>query len=804
MNNMNKKIALLLTALVCIMSANAQFLGIRASNFGGVTNVNYNPAIADSRYLVDINLFTTDMTVSNSYLGLKGKLKDISNNWDSDANLSEHLNGKAKFGYASTTTQFPLSFLVGFGKNKSNNQAIAVTGHINSVTNVDNLGEDLARNIRYGWGSDAFNKIGDFTNKPHSLDNMGFKGMAWADLGITYSRVVLDKEKHFLKVGATLKVIKGIAAAYAYSDNFNYTFDNLDTIHITNTTVNAGTTKNINYFLPSKREGSTDEYNETDFWTSDVLSNNISKWSAAADIAVVYEFRKDKDKYKYNMDCKDLYYNDRDKHFVQVGFSVTNIGRIKFTKSDSTYNYRLNDYRTGDNFNENTLHYNWAQGGDSTSVAQSSTFKMWLPTTINVWADINIIKGFGVNVAAQINPLPKKGLNVHHLTTVAVTPRYDYKWAGVYMPIAVDELANAQWGLGFRAGPLYVASQDIFSNLIKMKKGNARDINIQLGLKVSIPNRTAKDKDKDGVSNKKDLCPAQKGTCESQGCPDRDGDGVLDTEDKCPDTPGLKELQGCPDKDGDGIIDMEDDCPEQAGLAEFKGCPDRDADGVPDKDDKCPDVKGLKEFAGCPDRDGDGVQDSEDACPDLAGDKAHAGCPDTDGDGVYDNEDKCVTVKGPKENQGCPYADTDGDGVLDKDDACPKVKGPASNKGCPVLEEKVKKVLMKARSLQFETGKAVIKPVSFPILNEVAKILKEYDYYNVSIDGHTDNVGKEELNLKLSQGRAQAALDYLVKQGVDASRMTSQGFGLSKPIATNKTAAGRAQNRRVEFNLIMK
>ncbi len=798
MKRMNKKVALLFTALVCIMSAKAQFLGIRASNFGGVTNVNYNPAIADSRYLVDINLFTTDVTVSNSYLGLKGKLLDFKNGFNSDNNLAEKLNGKAKFGYVSSTTQLPLSFLVGFGKNNSNKNAIAVTGHLNSITNVDNLEEALARNLRYGWGSDAFTKIGNFVGINHDVKNMGIKGMAWADLGITYSRVLLDKDKHFLKAGATLKVVKGLAAMYAYSENFNYHFDNLDTISV-NAAMKVGATKNLEYFLPSHGDFTDNDAKEI---FKGFTNNNISKWSAAADIAVVYEFRKDKDKYKYNMDCKDLYYNERDKHFIQVGFSVINIGRLKFTKSDSVRDYNLNLVKSGDNFNENTLHYDWLNQG--TLVNNESTFKMWLPTTINVWADVNIIKGFGVNVAAQINPLPKKGLNVHHLTTVAVTPRYDYKWAGVYMPVAVDELANAQWGLGFRAGPLYIASQDIFSSLIKMKKGNARDINVQLGLKVSIPNRKAKDKDNDGVSNKKDLCPAQKGTCESQGCPDRDGDGILDAEDKCPDTPGLKELQGCPDKDGDGIIDMEDNCPDQAGTIELKGCPDRDGDGIADKDDKCPDVKGLKEFAGCPDRDGDGVQDSEDACPDVAGDKAHAGCPDTDGDGVYDNEDKCITVKGPKENLGCPYKDTDGDGVLDKDDKCPTVKGTKANNGCPEVKEEVKKVLMKARNIQFETGKAIIKPVSYGILNEVAKILKEYNYYNVSIDGYTDNTGKADLNLKLSQERAKAALDYLVKQGVEASRMTSQGFGITKPIADNKTAAGRAQNRRVEFNLIMK
>lgn len=791
---------LLWAALSAYLTTHAQFLGIRASNFGGITNVSYNPAIADSRYLVDINLITVDATASNTYLGLKGKLSSLSN-FSSDDNLSEKLNGKAKFGAVNNTVQLPLSFLVAFGKNKKNNQAIAFSSHLNTVVNVDNLEEALARNLRWGWGQNGLDHIGNFTGTSyHDVKNIGIKGMAWADLGVTYSRVVMDKDKHFLKVGATLKLIKGIAAIYAYSDNFRYRFDNLDTISV-QAQIRAGATKNLEYFLPDNNfSGSSLFKGFTD--------NSISNWSAAADLAVVYEFRKDIDKYKYSMDCEDHYYNERDKHFIQVGLSVVNIGRLKYTKSDSIRDYNLDLQKSGESFNQSTLFYDWYNQGSAAN--NESTFKMWLPATINIWADVNIIKGFGVNVAAQINPIPMKKQNVHQVTTVAVTPRYDYKWAGVYMPVAVDQFANPQWGIGFRAGPLYLASGDIFSTLIKMKKGNARDINIQMGLKVSIPNKKAKDKDKDGVSDKKDLCPGQAGTCASQGCPDRDGDGVLDAEDKCPDTPGKKELQGCPDKDGDGIIDMEDDCPDQFGLAQLKGCPDRDSDGVADKDDKCPDTPGKKELQGCPDRDNDGVIDSEDACPDLAGDVNHKGCPDSDGDGVYDNEDKCPNVAGPKENMGCPYPDTDGDGILDKDDACPTVKGLKEYKGCPPpeikkeVQEQIKKVLLKARSIQFETGKAVIKPVSYPALDDVAKMLKEYTYYDVSIEGHTDNVGKADMNLKLSQERAKAAMDYLLKQGVDPSRIRSSGFGDTKPIASNKTAAGRAQNRRVEFNMIMK
>ena len=368
------KLSLLFIAILFCFSAQAQFLGIRASNFGGITNVNYNPAIADNRYKVDVNYFTFDATISNSYIGLKGKLSDFKN-FSSDDNLSEHLNGKKKFGYASTTIQAPLSFLVSFGKNRSNNQAIAFSAHFNSVTNVDNLEEALARNLRWGWGQNAFDHIGNFvTTDFHDVNNVGVKSMEWMDAGVTYSRVVLDKDHNFLKVGATLKIIKGVAAMYAYSDHFKYKFDALDTIHIQDSYIHAGATQNLAYFY-----NDTSGYSASDFFNKDMLSNKTSNWSAAADIAVVYEYRKDKDKYKYNMDCKDLYYNDRDKHFIQVGLSVINIGRLKYKKADSVYDYLITDYRTGDNFNQNTLLQTWRDAAGSIPGSQDRTFKMWLP-----------------------------------------------------------------------------------------------------------------------------------------------------------------------------------------------------------------------------------------------------------------------------------------------------------------------------------------------------------------------------------------------------------------------------------------
>ena len=266
---------------------------------------------------------------------------------------------------------------------------------------------------------------------------------------------------------------------------------------------------------------------------------------------------------------------------------------------------------------------------------------------------------------------------------------------------------------------------------------------------------------------------------------------------------GLTFKFGGKDTDGDGIYDKDDACPEVAGLKQFNGCPDTDADGITDASDSCPDVAGPAEFNGCPDTDGDGIADKDDACPEVKGLKAFGGCPDTDGDGTQDKNDKCIDVKGPKENGGCPWPDRDGDKVLDKDDKCPDEAGTVSNNGCPeVTEEAIKKLNDYAKTILFDTNKDTFKQQTYPVLLAISAILKEYPSSKFSIEGHTDSDGSNEFNLRLSDSRAIAVKKYLVEQGIDEFRLSAMGYGESKPIDTNNTKAGKANNRRVEVKLV--
>ena len=236
------------------------------------------------------------------------------------------------------------------------------------------------------------------------------------------------------------------------------------------------------------------------------------------------------------------------------------------------------------------------------------------------------------------------------------------------------------------------------------------------------------------------------------------------------------------DRDGDGVPDGEDACPDQAGPITNKGCPifDSDKDGIPDKDDRCPYQAGPKENQGCP-------------------------WIDTDGDGLYDNVDKGPTEYGPKENQGCPYKDRDKDGVPDNLDKCPDDPGPKDNDGCPYkLIQITDKMILLKEKVFFAFAKATIKKESFPLLDEVAQALKDHPTFVVRIEGHTDNVGNDATNKKLSKSRAESVKTYLTKKGIPAKRMNTEGFGAERPLDDNDTEAGRSVNRRVEFHIVSK
>ncbi len=287
---------------------------------------------------------------------------------------------------------------------------------------------------------------------------------------------------------------------------------------------------------------------------------------------------------------------------------------------------------------------------------------------------------------------------------------------------------------------------------------------------------------------------------------DSDHDGIVDDEDVCPQSPEdmdkFEDDDGCPedDNDQDGILDHEDKCPNKAedkdNFQDEDGCPDldNDKDGIPDTKDNCIDIP----------EDRNGFQD-EDGCPDAG--------EDSDKDGVVDISDRCPDVPEDLDTfedfDGCPEEDNDKDGFKDADDKCPNaaetVNGFEDDDGCPDVKpvEKKPTIEKKARivlhGVNFATGSSKLTDDSFYKLDDVVAQLVDNPEVHIEIRGYTDDRGSAKINEKLSRERAQSVVDYLVSRGISPARLRARGYGPANPIASNRTAEGRAENRRIEM-----
>lgn len=262
----------------------------------------------------------------------------------------------------------------------------------------------------------------------------------------------------------------------------------------------------------------------------------------------------------------------------------------------------------------------------------------------------------------------------------------------------------------------------------------------------------------------------------------------------------LPERPRAADRDGDSIADSADACPDKAGVRsedpKKNGCPeDRDDDGIPDEVDACPDEKGVASSDpkkhGCPadrDGDGDGIPDSVDACPDEAGkassDPKKHGCPvdgDADGDGIADSEDACPNEK------GLPDPDPQHHG-------CPRVRVTKSE---IVITQQVKFLFRASRIDQ------TVDPVSESMLAEVRDAIQGGEGIKaIEVQGHADIIGTEGFNKRLSLARAEAVREWLIAHGIPGDKLVVKGYGSAVPLSTNDSAAGRQQNRRVQFKII--
>lgn len=760
--------------LLSLHSHAQDYLGYTNSNFAGVNAVILQPgAIADPRSKFDLNIVSANLSFNNNIAALKrdgfysfntfNNFKDQFPQWKDfkERGLLENLDNETRHLNASFDVMGP-----SFSLSISPVDALALTTRFRNMAVINDFEPRLVKLA-----------MEEVEYPPHwqqaiAGDQGSIDILSWTEYGLTYARVINKNGEHFFKAGATVKVLQGLYSAYFYVEDGDFTFTNDDTLSISRSTMRYG--HSSSFELDGK----------------ELYDYRFTGFGLGFDLGLVYEWRPDHEKYFRRYTEGIFESRELNKYRLKAGFSVLDIGGIRFEKDPDSYDFdaRVNDWDLTElDFDDIQSFDDTINGRFPNALADNETdYKMSLPLAFSAQVDYRpwMKQNLYLNLTAFVSPTIPDNINkVHQITRLSITPRFEDYWLGFGLPVSYTSYG---WDLGMYAklGPFYMGGNNFFNNIGAKTLYSST---LYFGFKFTVPHGRR------------------------IGTSDLDADGVPDMADQCIDVAGPKENNGCPygDKDQDGVLDNADQCIDVAGPLENNGCPygDKDQDGVLDNVDKCIDVPGAKENNGCPysDRDEDGVLDNVDECLDVKGPPENNGCPysDRDQDGIPDKDDACLDAPGPAENKGCPYLDTDGDQVLDKDDKCPNTPGVAANDGCPEVKAEEEAVVTRAfNNLEFQSGKAVISSASHSSLSELAALLKEHPSWGLLLAGHTDNTGDDEANMILSSNRARAVKDYLVQQGVEASKIVVAYYGETRPIASNDTAKGRQQNRRVEMRLI--
>lgn len=763
---MKRLIVFILISFFSVAKAQ-DYIGIRQSNYAGVTALSYNPAfMADNRLQVDVSIFSVSVTGYNNYLYFNPN--SMPYGWVKTFNVSGNNNVESAIADYNDAP-----FKVFRYDDDLNQRQIDTTGYykLNEFENPDKL----ARNLFYNHEFSIFNALVcldddiafSFGIKQRSFvnaDNISYdvldlietslkdpdtwnefkedQGIKlsmhhWNEFFVGLGSVLVDEKQHYLKTGVTLKLIQGLGAIYLSTDNLEFDLLNDDTATVINGDFHYGYSDNLESANTNGAQASL-----ADYGLSYKTPFNGQGFGFGIDIGFVYEWRPKYESFKHQMDGESRYLVHKNKYRMRAALSFNDIGGVRYKKGDLVKDFNINNnnlpldlgFLTGTqelgSFAANIENLGFPT---ITEIPSKETFFMNLPTHITANLDFLIYKDFYINAGTLL----AFGMNNNenrsrYHSSFTITPRLDNRFLGVSLPFTYSAIYGARVGAGFRFGPVIVGTSNFtpFFQATKDKQINGADI--YAAIKIPVSRLTPKDSDKDMVSDRLDLCKETPGVWKFKGCPDSDNDGVQDSEDRCPSEKGSIEFKGCPDSDGDKIIDMRDDCPDTPGELEFNGCPDTDTDGIMDSKDDCPNIAGLEEFNGCPDTDGDGIKDSEDLCPQAAGPKENSGCPDTDGDGIFDYLDGCPIEVGPKENHGCPWPDTDEDGILDKDDQCPNNAGPKANKGCPYIDTDGDGILDKDDNCVNVVGP--ITNFGCPVINEVEKEIINTAFENLEFE----------------------------------------------------------------------
>lgn len=442
-----RKITCLLLGLVSIFGASAQNLtGYNASNYAGVNGIELQPAsIADSRYRVDVSLGGTSFNLTNNYISVNGDVfkgpYNDSHPFNDTAFFDKYVttrnDGDPKSVYFSNTIMMP-SVMVSLSRKHS----IAFTWNVRNYLNIDGVSTELATLISEELDAQSL------WNQNLVSEKVNVQSMSWAEYGLTYSRVFVDEGPMFFKAGARVKLLQGLQAFYFYINELNYNFSSDTSLSLLQTDISYGHSDNF------------------DFGGDQLKYKFTGSASVGFDLGGVFEWRPNHEKYKYEK--ADDYYvgrRDQNKYKLRVGFSITDLGRIKYKKGGQSANIRADI----DDWDFTDLDISSVPNIDSILAStfvvteeEGQEFGMALPTAISLQVDYRIFKDFYVNLTPYWAVKRENNENkIHGQTQYNLTPRWDHKWFGVFLPLTYDDFDVFHYGLGLRLGPIVFGTRNI-------------------------------------------------------------------------------------------------------------------------------------------------------------------------------------------------------------------------------------------------------------------------------------------------------------------------------------------------------
>lgn len=480
-----KKLILLLSAVACFASSQAQdYLGLSTGNYSGIQGVMLQPAnVADNRYKFELNLISTNIGFQNNYLGFSREFfiknrfsfKDYDTYADFQQNvLSEQtINGnRARFNLNNRLNLPSVLFTTG------KNSGIAIGIQSRTGIAIDNMNVDFARQL--------YNNFQDASgyNRVNTLDGLTMNAMNWVEGSLTYGRVLLDNGKHFLKAGVTAKYLGGVSSWYLQANDLDITVNNDSTLRASGSDVRYG-------------------HSESNFSGAQIKDFEPDASGLGFDAGLVYEFRGRINKFKFlkankaGDDFSSSTRRDKNKYSFKVGVSLLDAGKLTFNSTPLARDFSTNASATINGINiKNTGIQNvqdldtFIAGNVNYAGAVGQEFSVAMPTALSAQVDLHLVKGFYINAMAY---RPFTSLNKETDSRVftpnyyAVTPRWESRAAGLYVPIVLNNNYNdareLTAGATLRVGPMFVGTSNM---LTLFQKDEIQNANVHLGFKIPV------------------------------------------------------------------------------------------------------------------------------------------------------------------------------------------------------------------------------------------------------------------------------------------------------------------------------